>query len=190
MCIGVVAEKAILLVSFGTPATKSRLGNSAPHLLYCRDDSTPANRRVCFLCHRITVALLVVARSHYKWDMVVHVGGNSAASVGSTSGVVYFLYSRFPPGPKFPALYGGPGWHTGSTARNAEFHGFEWISANAICADGLSLVGPYWLITPIMALAGLIPWIKRCSFRFSLRTMLAATTVAAVILASLGILGR
>ena len=140
---------------------------------------------VFFVITSLSLCVLWV-RSHYKWDMVVHVGGNSAASVGSTSGVVYFLYSRFPPGPKFPALYGGAGWHTGSTARNAEFHGFEWISANAICADGLSLAGPYWLITPIIAAAGYIPWIKR----FSLRTMLADTTVAAVIVGSLAILGR
>jgi hypothetical protein len=40
---------------------------------------------------------------------------------------------------------------------------------------------PYWFLAPLIAAAAYVPWIKR----FSLRTMLIATTVAAIALGAI-----
>jgi hypothetical protein len=65
-----------------------------------------------------------------------------------------------------------------STAPNTTIHNFEWISANAMSANGIVTLCPYWLIKPIVAAAGYVPWIKR----FSLHTMLIVTTLAVLVL--------
>jgi hypothetical protein len=41
---------------------------------------------------------------------------------------------------------------------------------------------PYWFLVAIPALCGVAPWLNQFSWRFSLRTLLIATTLVAVVL--------
>lgn len=50
-------------------------------------------------------------------------------------------------------------------------------------ADGFWLSAPYWFLSLVCALAAILP---RVACRFSLRTMLLATTVVAVVLGLVG----
>src|SRR3954451_10077109 len=44
------------------------------------------------------------------------------------------------------------------------------------------LLIPLWFMVLLVATAGILPWIRRRSWRFSLRTLLIATTLVAVLL--------
>jgi hypothetical protein len=55
--------------------------------------------------------------------------------------------------------------------------GFSWRSS-----PYLSVRLPYWIPTLIFAVASVLPCIGQMSFRFSLRTLLIATTLMAVVL--------
>jgi len=41
---------------------------------------------------------------------------------------------------------------------------------------------PYWFLAIAMATSASLPWVSRCRWRFSLRTLLIATTLVAVVL--------
>ena len=41
---------------------------------------------------------------------------------------------------------------------------------------------PYWMLTLLLSIVGLTPWLPWSSLRFSLRTLLIATTLLAVVL--------
>jgi hypothetical protein len=66
------------------------------------------------------------------------------------------------------------------------FLGFKssWVSA-PIPLDTSTLVIPYWFPTFACAVAALAPWIRELRWRFSLRTLLIATTLVALVLAQL-----
>jgi hypothetical protein len=54
--------------------------------------------------------------------------------------------------------------------------------------NGWHLILPHWLATPILASMATLPWLRRAR-RFSLRTLLIATTLVAVVL-GIGIAAR
>ena len=57
----------------------------------------------------------------------------------------------------------------------------SWLSA-PIPLDSTTLVLPYWFPTLVCALASLAPWRRQLNWRFSLRTLLIATTLVALVL--------
>jgi hypothetical protein len=64
---------------------------------------------------------------------------------------------------------------------------FQWGNFQRTVISGITTITiPYWFITPLVAVAAFLPWIKR----FSLRTMLIATTVAAIALGAIVALSR
>ena len=58
--------------------------------------------------------------------------------------------------------------------------GFSWRSSPYI-----SVRLPYWIPTLIFVVASVLPWIVQMSFRFSLRTLLIATTLIALVLGTI-----
>jgi hypothetical protein len=48
--------------------------------------------------------------------------------------------------------------------------------------DGFRLSVPYWFLVPVVTALAAVPWLRWWSNRFSLRTLLIATTLVAVVL--------
>jgi 4-amino-4-deoxy-L-arabinose transferase-like glycosyltransferase len=137
-----------------------------------------------FLWLRIAVsvffAILGVAsigmwvRSHFCYDNLNDIRGHWAAQIGSNDGTVHFMENWFPPGLNTRPLNGPDGWRVDTFTMQESSDSFGWIYAK----DQILLQCPYWLITPLIAAAACLPWIKR----FSLRTMLVVTALVAVLL--------
>jgi hypothetical protein len=136
----------------------------------------------------IACVLLIVlwVRSYYVNDVVWNVNKSFVViTIGSTSGTAYLFRENRGVASITVALSGGGtatdkvsqtfGWkHTSSKPAKIDSM-FKWEST----ATAIMIHIPYWLLEVPFVAAGLIPWLPR---RFTLRTLLIATTVVAVVL--------
>ena len=139
---------------------------------------------VCAIACVLLCALWV--RSYWWMDGVGGDYRGRFTSIGSDSGTINYLSTR--------ALVGlvgiGPGFHSfpvtaksGSEEESSDdesdtayrFLGFEWNWF----ADGVIASVPFWFAVLIAAIFAAVPWLR---WRFSLRTLLIATTLVAVML--------
>ena len=124
----------------------------------------------------LTACVLLVAlwvRSYWWFDSFgVSFGGNRAHWLGSGCGAIRYGYPFTPKGP-------GVGWKTYDTParewvkrerRTPSFLGFRWPRYPIM---------PHWFPVLITAMVAIAPWI---TWRFSLRTLLIASTLIAVVL--------
>jgi hypothetical protein len=121
-------------------------------------------------CGIATVLLLVLwVRSKTIYDEIGYERVVYTASAVSADGDICFIKS------KTGLLWGG-GWYTFHAPIDNDriyFAAFSWDY------DYLAL--PYWFVVATPAVVAIAPWI-RCSKQFSLRTLLIATTLVAVVL--------
>jgi hypothetical protein len=127
----------------------------------------------------MAMAIVVLwVRSYYRSDILRHLDkSNHVIGIGSEKGMVYLW-----PGhtvPPIPATGGLRGWalSSGIIANRqgvSQWGRFQWTDS-----AGITMISvPYWFIAPLAVAAAILPWIRQ----FSLRAMLIATTVLAVVL--------
>ena len=134
-------------------------------------------------CGIVCLLLIVLwMRSYWRVEILFHLDKyNHVVGIGSEKGVVYLW-----PGhtvPLIPAtgsnLYG---WQLSSTNMVNRLGVFQWGNFQWSDAGGITTIQvPYWFVTPLVAAAACLPWIKR----FSLRTLLISTTLLAVLLGTM-----
>jgi hypothetical protein len=137
--------------------------------------------RIIVTALSLTACVLLTAlwvRSYWTCDLVSRMDANSlVTTLGSNRETVYFVRLQLPgfraavrsamrPRPQH-------GWRHSSSEANPVNNSFIWQFSEGITNVTL----PLWLVVPILAAAGATPWIK---WRFSLRTLLIATTLVAV----------
>jgi hypothetical protein len=129
--------------------------------------------RIAFsaVCGVVCLLLIVLwLRSYYRLDRLWHVDKNLCLTmIGSTTGTVEFHHASQSRLAIAPQAW----WHSSDPAPKdvSDF----WASADK---NGFYFRFPIWLPTVIFATLAPLPWIRR----FSLGTMLIATTVIAVVL--------
>jgi hypothetical protein len=129
----------------------------------------------CFVASLLLIGLGV--RSYYSWDTVVRTNQSVALTISSSNGVLSLTGSD-PSGPySSPPPNGTVTWVRYSLDRSDPIPGFHWTWSPTL----KSLQLPYWVIIFVTAMAAAIPWLG-WSNRFSLRTLLIATTLIAVVL--------
>ena len=130
----------------------------------------------------IAAVLLVVlwVRSYWKWDAVCI--ASRVTAFGSNSGTVYWIRSTTPFYVDDP-----DGWwnyNYGDATEPAKV--FVWQSSFTGAGSGTFAL-PFWLPVLLVILMSAAPWLR---LQFSLRTMLIATTLVAVVLGTITWLAR
>ena len=131
------------------------------------------------ICLVMCVALIGLwVRSYYRSDLLFRLDKNNhVIGIGSEKGMVYLW-----PGhtvPPIPSTSGLQGWQFSSGNIANRPGSFQWGSFQwTVSAEITRINVPYWFITPLVAAAACLPWIKR----FSLRSLFIATTFLAVVL--------
>lgn len=117
----------------------------------------------------LTVALVVLwVRSYFVQDVLRDINNNRLTSFGVTNGSVFFMSIG-------TRGMGNAGWSHQQKEPNSESPAYQWHSNGGLS----SIFIPIWAIAAAAALGVYAPF--RLS-RFSLRTLLIATTLFAVVL--------
>jgi hypothetical protein len=126
-------------------------------------------------CAVVCLLLIVLwVRSYTKWDQA-WIGGFGAHRIGSLRGCIEFYSSQSIP-------FARPGsW--GVNVGSADTHFFTtWGFALPHTAfNDIRIIFPHWLPIALSLALAVAPWLKE-SWRFSLRTLLIAVTLLAVLL--------
>jgi hypothetical protein len=64
-------------------------------------------------------------------------------------------------------------------------HSFRIVGGSHLKLEESNLYLPYWLPTVLIAALAAMPWVRQLRWRFSLRTLLIATTLVAVVLGAI-----
>ena len=132
----------------------------------------------------IACILLIVlwVRSYWCAEAVARVGPNWILTVGSNHGIIYFVYESPPPSPASwsfqPIQYRSVNrayWSYGQIAVVAPARWLEWKDL------GTTIIGqvPDFLLVGLCIVGAVLPWWPK---RYSLRTLLIATTLVALVL--------
>jgi hypothetical protein len=113
---------------------------------------------------------LQVMAATLRGVMGLNVNTNQISSGPGTGPKVYCRFDTFPASERNFGL-------VTDNLRVISFLGFRWVSVNNEYEANL----PFWLLTITTAATSVAPWL-RWSKRFSLRTLLIATTLVAVVL--------
>jgi hypothetical protein len=137
----------------------------------------------------LAAVLLIVlwVRSYNVCDIVSRLNPSmQGTTFGSNDGAAYFIRMVVPPSPLLrpPQPPRMPhGWKLYSTEANAMPQKFRWN----VTRGKVNVSFPYWLLVAICATVAFVPWVRT---RYSLRTILIATTLVAVVLGLIVWLGR
>jgi hypothetical protein len=119
--------------------------------------------------------VLLWVRSYWTWDIVSYDRPPAFVAINSLRGCVQFN------GAKNPSRNMDVGWRSTSKSIEGRFphfattFGFAWLSS----ATSISVTVPHWLLISANFAIAFLPWLP---WRFSLRTLLIATTLLAVVL--------
>jgi hypothetical protein len=124
----------------------------------------------------LAVLLIVLwERSYWRLQIIESRVGSQAAQISSVKGRIALarLDPRVTVGRPYLSVVAGDAadWRKGRVS------GFSYYRDGAIAA----FIAPHWLPALLSAALAAIPWISR-SWRFSLRTLLIATTLLAVVM--------
>jgi hypothetical protein len=126
----------------------------------------------------IACVLLIVlwVRSYGTWDRLFWTGKNNGHQLNSMLGHVTLVVAEIPkqPVPFYVARTPIEDWLKTSFDKNVLGFYFERTPSK------LLLDVPFWFILLISMAIAAAPWIRQLRWRFSLRTMLIATTLVAV----------
>jgi hypothetical protein len=144
--------------------------------------------RIVVTALRLTACALLIAlwlRSHWYWDQLYNpISNKHLVIVESASGRVILVITAAVPGSPWVwhlshelrgEYWGGPLRAWQETNRHKGIVGFAYYAT----PWNTTYRAPYWFLVLLFALLGVIPWL-RSSKRFSLRTLLIATTLVAI----------
>jgi hypothetical protein len=114
--------------------------------------------------------LLEVFVSTYRGLVITDVNFNQTSDSANIPNVEWVIGS-FPMTEKFT-------YYLANKQNVRSFLGFRWNSDQSIYEVSL----PFWFLVLLISTLGAIPWIRYFKWRFSLRTLLIATTLVAVAL--------
>jgi hypothetical protein len=135
---------------------------------------------VCGIAGVLLIVLWV--RSYYRWDIAAHATRHNVAIASSQAGALVLQYAEVID----ETTVNSDGWFTENLPSiNRDLlplNGVEVAHAGPIYKrdfDGYVVTLPYWLLLPLAAAFATLPWFR---LRFSLRTLLIATTLVAAVL--------
>ena len=139
------------------------------------------------ICALACVALLALwVRSYDTNDFVSRVDSTGQLmTIGSDAGRIYVVHRTSFAAPVVGSLRQAHGWKLSSVPSRstaATRKSFEWVSGAL-----QEIMFPDWFVLLPLISIGVVPWLK---WRYSLRTMLIATTVAAIVLGAIVWLSR
>jgi hypothetical protein len=127
------------------------------------------------------VALSLTAlwvRSYWVLDDIVRTTPTVQQTVCSNKGVLHLVASDPSGGYSLQPKPGTVTWNRYSRQPSDLRSGFYWTWSPKLKA----IQSPYWFVILITAAAAAVPWLPWWSNRFSLRTLLIATTLVAIVL--------
>ena len=126
-------------------------------------------------------ALLLFAlwvRSYWRTDIIFRVNKSlMLTTIGSSLGSTYLIRTDRSGGLGLVAVLETKGWKHSIDEPVKPPKNFEWASS----AKQLTIRAPIWFLVILLALATVLPWFGRAR-RYSLRTLLIAITLMAVVL--------
>jgi hypothetical protein len=120
----------------------------------------------------VTVALCVLwVRSYWRTDTVTRMD-NVLTMFGSANGHIYFYRGK--------SNYGRSGWRWNTNQYNPHSADSGWVRTNHFTLISI----PFGIAVPVVTISAAISWVlaSKSPPRFSLRTLLIATTLIAVAL--------
>ncbi len=138
-------------------------------------------------CGIATVLLIVLwVRSYWRNDIIFRVNKSLVlTTIGSSSGRTYLIRMDRSGGSALVAVHETQGWKHSSDEPVKPPRSFEWAST----AKKLTVRAPIWFLVILLAVATALPWFGTAR-RFSLRTLLIAMTLIAVVLGAVAWLSR
>ncbi len=138
----------------------------------------------CGIACVLLIALWV--RSYWRTDIIFRVNKSRVlTTLGSSSGSTYLIRMDRSGGPALVAVHETQGWKHSSDEPVKPPKNFEWAST----AKQSTIRAPIWFLVILLAFATALPWFGRAR-RFSLRTLLIATTLIALALGTVALLSR
>jgi hypothetical protein len=142
---------------------------------------------VSIICAFACVALIALRiRSYDTNDIVSRVDSTGQLmTIGSDAGRIYVIHRTSFAAPVVSSLRQAHGWKLSTVPSRptaATRKSFEWVSGAL-----QEIMFPDWFVLLSLISIGVVPWLK---WRYSLRTMLIATTVAAIVLGAIVWLSR
>ena len=135
-------------------------------------------------CVIACLLLIVLWVRSYRWaDLLAYTRGQTYVAVADGRGIALFHWRTCHPfvtvGNKLGwELISGPAGTIDSNLKPLEFS----RDSGPATAFGFFISAPYWCCVFFLATLAVLPWIRQCKWRFTLRTLLIATTVVAVVL--------
>src|SRR4051794_1460045 len=132
-----------------------------------------------------TAAVLLVAlwvRSYWRTDTLVYVSPGLIRGISSALGITMLLENN---DQRVAGPAAGSGWRYGTIPMNTPslhghfFSGFIW---NNRPPTTFIVSAPDWFVVLALITTGAVPWLRYPTWHFSLRTLLIATTLIAVVL--------
>ena len=136
------------------------------------------------VCGIACVLLIVLCVRSYRWcDILAYRKGQTTVAVGTGRGIAVVHWITFQPsvtlGNKLGwDLVGGPAEEVFSSVTPLEWR----VVKDPSTVFRLIISVPCWLCVTFIATIAAAPWIRQLRWRFSLRTLLIATTLFAVVL--------
>jgi hypothetical protein len=133
------------------------------------------------------VLLIVLCVRSYWWtDMLLHRKGQTYFAVGTGRGIAYFHGQTWQP---FVTVTNKVGWKlvVGPTQSAASASGLKpWVwrpyKEDHDAVSGIYICVPCWCCVAFLGALTAAPWLPWWSWRFSLRTLLIAMTLVALVL--------
>ena len=149
-------------------------------------------RIACSVVCGIAFVLLIVLwiRSYWRYQMIGNLHGVVVAGVvESFRGRIWCFVPERALSTKWEYVSQQPEVHFGTTSppnvwRWPDTFGFgvHWPPRPWPPGDTFGVCFPHWFAAQVFAGVGTAPWIRQLTWRFSLRTLLIATTLVAVVL--------
>lgn len=138
-------------------------------------------------CGIACLALIALwVRSYWLYDTLTVIRGNGVAMISDYSGKLFYSHIGDLPmasntkwswkDERLTATTPPPYSDNGQPAPT--IIGFGWFASS----NGLTIVVPYISLVPLAGVIAILPWLPWWSNRFSLRTLLVAITLVAVVL--------
>ena len=115
-------------------------------------------------------------RSYWIAHGLLYTRSTTIVSIFTSAGIAGVNYTSFPDGTRIPTEPGFE-WHSNAPVPDPNMKPFMWVRGQY----GLLIRVPVWCCESILILVAALPWL-RWSDRYSLRTLLIATTLVAVVL--------
>jgi hypothetical protein len=136
------------------------------------------------VCGILCLLLILLWVRSYRWTDSINYINSSKASTGllADSGVVVFVYTD-----TIQFKSNGSCWNYFRYEPGGQYDAFDRaLWSNQWMGTGGFYTLPFWALVTLLAAFAAVPWLSRLRWRFSLRTLLIATTLFATMLGLLG----